>query len=67
VRRGIDEQRTGNSASAVKDFAAAHALARNAENMAILCGEKARANVALDLALAECKAAVAAQPRRSSF
>lgn len=67
VRRGIDEQRTGNSAGAANDFVAAHALSKSPETLAVLCREKALANVGLDLALAECKAAVTAQPTRHSF
>lgn len=67
VRRGINKQRTGDSVGADKDFAAAHALVKNAGNLAALCREKAVANVALDLAVTECRAAVTADPLRRSF
>jgi tetratricopeptide (TPR) repeat protein len=67
VRRGIDEQRINNSAATIRDFAAAHALAKNAGALAVLCREKVSANVAIDLALEECRAALAAQPSRRSF
>jgi tetratricopeptide (TPR) repeat protein len=67
VKRGIDEQRVNNSVAATKDFAAAHALAKDSATLAVLCWEKASANVGISLALEECQAAIATQPSRPFF
>lgn len=64
VRRGIDEQRFGQSVPANKDFADAHGLAKDPDTLAGLCREKAAAGVGLDLALAECRAAAGTAPQR---
>lgn len=67
VRRGIDQQRLGKAAAAAADFTAAHSLARNAEMLSMICHEKAVAGLALDLALAECRAARDVHPERPDF
>ena len=67
VRRGIDQQKLGRTDLAAKDFTAAHGLAKDADGLNMLCWEKATADVALDIALSECNAALALSPERADL
>jgi tetratricopeptide (TPR) repeat protein len=62
VRRGIAYQRIGDSAHAHADFAAARKQTSAAHELNGLCWQKATAGVGLELALAECDAALALSP-----
>ncbi|MDQ2879246.1 MAG: tetratricopeptide repeat protein [Pseudomonadota bacterium] len=62
LQRGIAYSRLGQQAAADKDFAAARALATNANQLNGSCWKKATANVALVSALADCDAALALAP-----
>ncbi len=67
VRRGIDEQRLGQSSAATKDFEGARRAAKDPILLSALCREKAAAGVGLDLALAECRTATALAPERADL
>ena len=62
VSRGIDHDRLGHAALASTDFAAARALAKDADGQLILCRAKAAAGIALAQALDECDAGLALAP-----
>ena len=62
LRRAIAQARAGDDAGASKDFAAAREAVSGAFWLNDICWEKGTAGVALQSALADCDAALAAEP-----
>ena len=67
LQRGITYAKESNSTMAEREFVAARALSKTALDLNQLCWEKARANVALNAALAECEAALVKEPTDASI
>jgi TonB family protein len=65
--RGIVYAKSGQAALAENDFTAARALATTASALNSICWSKATAGVALESALTDCDAALAAEPARGAI
>lgn len=67
VGRGIAYVRSGDSARAERDFAAARAKATGPVVFNVMCWSKATAGVALESALTDCNAALAKAPEMPEY